>query len=149
MTTGRTLAEATRVLTEYLDLLERAEGEGPRQLQKALDDPPRGVGVHEIDRDARVLRVNAEELRVLGYREQEIVGRQVWEIIVMQEAAQRAIGQKIRGERELKPFVRTFRRADGTAIVLMLADRLLRDGNGEPSGLRTALTELSEAAPPR
>lgn len=61
----------------------------------------------------------------------------------MQEAAKRAIEQKLKGEKELRPFVRSFRRADGTAIALMLVDRLLRDPKGAIVGIRTAMTEVS------
>jgi PAS domain S-box-containing protein len=135
-------ATATRVVNEYLDQLERMQKEGPLRLKEAFEKPPPGVGVHELDREMRVVRVNAEELRILGYRADEIVGRIVWEIIVMQDNARRAIEQKLKGERELKPFVRSFKKADGTAIPLLLADRHIRDARGEIVGLRTAMTEV-------
>ena len=83
---------------------------------------------------------------MLGYRADEMVGRVVWEIIVMQDNARRAIEQKLKGERELKPFVRSFKKADGTAIPLLLADRHIRDVRGEIVGLRTAMTEIKPDA---
>jgi PAS domain S-box-containing protein len=135
-------AAATRVVNEYLDHLERMQKEGPLRLKEAFEKSPPGVGVHELDREMRVVRVNPEELRMLGYRADEMVGRIVWEIIVMQDNARRAIEQKLKGERELKPFVRSFKKADGTAIPLLLADRHIRDARGEIVGLRTALTEV-------
>ena len=135
-------ATATRVVNEYLDHLEKMQKEGPLRLKEAFEKPPPGVGVHELDREMRVVRVNAEELRMLGYRADEIVGRIVWEIIVMQDNARRAIEQKLKGERELKPFVRSFKKADGTAIPLLLADRHIRDARGQIVGLRTAMTEV-------
>ncbi len=141
-------AEAAHVLNEYLDELDRVQKEGPLRLGKAFAASPAGVGVHELDTEMRVVRVNPEELRILGYREDEMVGRPVWEIIVMQEASRRAIEQKLKGERELKPFVRSFRRKDGTAIPLLLADRHLRDVRGEIVGLRTAMTEIRTEGEP-
>jgi PAS domain S-box-containing protein len=137
-----TQTDAAQLLGDYLDELERAQKEGPLRLARAFEASPSGVGVHEIDTAMRVMRVNPEELRLLGYRAEEMVGRVVWEIIVMQEASRRAIELKLRGERELKPFVRSFRRKDGTAIALLLADRHLRDVRGEIVGLRTAMTEI-------
>jgi PAS domain S-box-containing protein len=134
--------EATQLLVGYQDRLDRAAGQGQAAYAQVFGQPPPGVGAHEIDRAMRVVRVNAEELRILGYREVDMLGRPVWEIIVMQDAARRAIEQKLKGERELKPFVRSFRRADGTAIALMLADRHLRDAHGEVVGIRTVLTEV-------
>ena len=135
---------AIRVVNEYLDLLERMQGEGPLRFKEAFEKSPPGVGVHELDREMRVVRVSPEELRLLGYRAEDIVGRIVWEIIVMQDNARRAIEQKLRGERELKPFVRSFKKADGTAIPLLLADRHIRDAQGEIVGLRTAMTEVKQ-----
>ena len=135
-------ATAIRVVNDYLDHLERMQKEGPLRLKEAFEKSPPGVGVHELDREMRVVRVNPEELHLLGYRADEIVGRLVWEIIVMQDNARRAIEQKLKGERELKPFVRSFKKADGTAIPLLLSDRHLRDLRGEIVGLRTAMTEV-------
>ena len=49
----------------------------------------------------------------------------------MQGASQRAIEKKLSGEKELKPFVRTFhRKADGTGVALLVLDRLIRDAHG-------------------
>jgi PAS domain S-box-containing protein len=135
---------AIRVVNEYLDRLERMQSEGPLRLKEAFEKSPPGVGVHELDREMRVVRVSPEELRLLGYRAEDIVGRIVWEIIVMQDNARRAIEQKLKGERELKPFVRSFKKADGTAIPLLLADRHIRDAQGEIVGLRTAMTEVKQ-----
>jgi PAS domain S-box-containing protein len=135
-------ATAIRVVNEYLDQLDRMQKEGPLRLKEAFEKSPPGVGVHELDREMRVVRVNPEELRMLGYRAEEMVGRIVWEIIVMQDNARRAIEQKLKGERELKPFVRSFKKADGTAIPLLLSDRHIRDVRGEIVGLRTAMTEV-------
>ena len=139
-------AEATRVLNEYLDQLDQMHKEGPLRFKELFERSPAGVGVHELDTNMRVVRVNPEELKILGYRSEEMVGRQVWEIIVMQDASRRAIEQKLKGERELKPFVRSFRKADGTALPLLLSDRHIRDVRGEIVGLRTAMTEIKAEA---
>ncbi|HEV7501958.1 MAG TPA: PAS domain-containing protein [Vicinamibacteria bacterium] len=135
--------EAAQVLNEYLDQLERAEKEGPLRFQQAFAQSPAGVGVHELDAEMKMVRINPEELKLLGYRAEDVVGKPVWQIIVMQEASRRAIEQKLKGERELKPFVRSFRKADGSAIPMLLADRHIRDARGAIVGLRTALTEVT------
>lgn len=134
--------EAAKVLEAYQDRLAQAEKEGPGKLAEAFRNSPTGVGVHEIDATMRVLRVNPEELKLLGYREAQVVGRPVWEMIVMQDASKRAMEQKLKGEKELKPFVRSFQRADGSAIALLLADRYIRDFKGNIVGLRTAMVEV-------
>jgi two-component system, NtrC family, sensor kinase len=140
--------EAAQVLSDYLDELDRAHEEGPLPFRRAFEASPPGVGVHEIDTGARVLRVNRAEQRLLGYTAEEMIGRAVWEIVVMQEASRRAIEQKLCGERPLKPFVRSFRRKDGTAIALLLADRYLKDARGQVIGLRTAMIEIRAEGEP-
>ena len=126
-------------LAEYLVELERAEGEGPDRFRTAFEHPPAGMGVHEVNAQAVVTRVNAESLKLLGYRQEEMIGRPVWEFAVMQGVSQRAIEKKLSGEKELKPFVRTFHRKDGTGVALLVLDRLVRDGSGKARGIRTAV----------
>jgi PAS domain S-box-containing protein len=139
-------AEATPLVTGYLEALSKAEREGPVRFDQVFRNPPAGVGVHELDADMRITRVNPEELKILGYRAEEMVGRRAWELIVMEEASRRAIELKLAGEKELKPFVRSFRRSDGTAIALLLADQHLRSPQGKIVGLRTAMTEVRPEA---
>ena len=139
-------AEATQLLNDYLDRLDRMQKEGPLRFKELFEKSPPGVGVHELDTNMKVVRVSPEELKILGYSQEEMVGRPVWEIIVMADASRRAIEQKLKGERELKPFVRSFRKKDGTALPLLLADRHIRDARGEIVGLRTAMTEIKAEA---
>ncbi|PYQ15462.1 MAG: hypothetical protein DMF80_09170 [Acidobacteria bacterium] len=59
--------------------------------------------------------------------------------------SQRAIQRKFTGQQELKPFLRTFRRADGVGIALLLTDRLLTYRQGQVTGIRTAMVEMPTA----
>ena len=135
--------EATQALAAFHEKLRRARDRGLEHFEEVMLNAPPGLGFHEIDTNHVVTRVSPEELRILGYTKAQMVGRPVWEFIVMQEAAQRAIQQKLAGSRELKPFVRTFRRADGSAVPMLLMDDYLRDGAGQPIGIRTAMTETA------
>jgi PAS domain S-box-containing protein len=135
--------QAVAALTAFHDQLEQAEKKGLTAFEQAFHDPPPGVvGVHEIDLEHKVVRVSRHELGVLGYTEAEMVGHPVWEFIVMKEAAQRSIDQKFKGKKELKPFARTFRRADGQGLSMLLLDRHLLDKAGQLVGIRTVLVEV-------
>lgn len=133
--------EAVAALEAYQERLEAAARAGPKAYAEAFERPPGGIGVHEIDAEGRLVRVSPAELRLLGYSGAQMLGRPAWEFIVMQETAQRAIGQKISGAKELRPFLRTFRRADGSPLPLVLVDRHLKDRRGKVVGIRTAMTE--------
>jgi PAS domain S-box-containing protein len=136
---------AAAALEAYQVRLDKALQDGAKSYDAAFKDAPAQVGAHEIDLEMRILRVNPEELRLFGYTEQQMLGRRATEFIVMQETAQRAIEQKVAGAKELKPFVRTFKRADGTALAMLLLDRHMKDKNGRVLGLRTVMTPAPES----
>ncbi len=141
-----TRERAVATLTAYQDRLEEAWGQGPEAYQKAFLHPPAGVAAHEIDREMMITRVNPAELQLLGYREDEMLAQPAWQFIVMEGVSQRAMDKKLSGETELKPFVRAFKRADGSAVTMLLLDRHLRDARGRVVGIRTVFTEFDPSA---
>ena len=138
--------EMVSILQAYQDRLAEAEKRGPRAFNEAFARPPAGVAVHEFDTGATIRRVNAEELRLLGFEAEQIVGRPVWEFVVMQDASRQSVQKKLAGEKDIKPFVRTFRRADGSGVPMLIVDRRLQDSEGRPRGIRTAMMSLDETA---
>jgi hypothetical protein len=70
-----------------------------------------------------------------------MVGKPVWKFVVMQETAQRSIEKKMSGSIELKPFVRTYARADGTPIRLIIVDRFIHDPQGGVVGICSVIAE--------
>jgi PAS domain S-box-containing protein len=132
-------------MSEFQDRLEQAARDGDKRFAAAWTSPPAGMGCHEIDTGIVIRRVNAEELRILGYREDQMLGRKALEFIVMDQTAQRAIEDKFSGARELKPFVRTFKRADGTPLTLALLDRHVKDAAGRVVRIRTTMVVYNKA----
>ena len=129
-------------LQDYQDRLAEAERMGPSAFEAAFRAAPRGVGVHEFDNTATIQRVNGEELRLLGYEERQVVGRRIWEFVVMEDVSRESVKKKLAGEKDIKPFVRTFKRADGSGVAMLLVDRRLYDAQGEMRGIRTAMTPV-------
>jgi PAS domain S-box-containing protein len=125
------------LLAGYQDALDRAAAEGLRRYEQVFDDPPPGLGAHEIDPEKILRRVNRGSLALLGYDREELLGRPVVQFIVMTETSGRAIDKKLSGLVELRPFVRTFVRKDGSSITLLLLDRHLKDASGRIAGIRT------------
>jgi len=129
-------------LQEYAEKIEQARRQGAGKVDALIDGAPEGIGVHEIDNQKVILRVSPSELRLLGFRSKsEMVGKPVWKFVVMQETAQRSIDKKMSGSIELKPFVRTYARADGTPIRLVIVDRFIYDGTGAVTGICTVIGE--------
>jgi PAS domain S-box-containing protein len=136
--------ELVAILQGYQDKLAQAEREGKVRFEQVFASPPPGVAVHEFDTTGTIRRVNAEELKLLGYESAQVVGHAVWEFVVMQDASKQSVQKKLAGEKDIKPFVRTFRTADGGGIVLLLVDRRLQDAQGRPRGIRTAMIHLGD-----
>ena len=132
------------ILQAYQDRLTEAAQKGASHYDQAFKAPPPGVCVHEFDTGGIIRRVNAEGLKVLGFETAQIVGKPVWEFVVMQEASKQSVQKKLGGEKDIKPFVRTFRRADGSGVAMLLVDRRLLDAKGNPAGIRTAMMRVED-----
>jgi len=103
------LREEVEVLLEaYQSQLDAAAAHGEGEYSRAFDESAPGMGTHEIDAHKLYRRVGRGALAILGYRAEQLLGRPVFEFIVMSETAQRSIDKKLTGAVELKPFVRSF-----------------------------------------
>jgi PAS domain S-box-containing protein len=133
--------EAIASLEAYQRRLDNAAGLGRPAYDRLFDDAPAAVALHEIDLDRKVRRVNDRELELLGYRREEVLGKDASSFTVMQETSQRAVERKLAGG-GLKPYVRTLARADGTGVTVALVERYLKDSSGRIVGIRTALMPI-------
>jgi PAS domain S-box-containing protein len=138
----RTREELEPALARYQDELDRAASEGLRRYEQVFEDPPPGLGAHEIDLDKVYRRVNRGALAILGYDRSDVLGKPVVRFIVMRETSERSIEKKLAGLVDLKPFVRTFVRKDGRSVTLLLLDRHLKDARGNIVGIRTAFAPV-------
>jgi PAS domain S-box-containing protein len=134
--------EILATLQAYQDRLTEAAQQGASRFEQVLASAPPGVAVHEFDGAGIIRRVNDEELRLLGYDAARMVGHPIWEFVVMQEVSRQSVRRKLAGEKDIKPFVRTFRRADGSGVAMLLVDRRLQDEQGRPEGIRTAMMSV-------
>ncbi|MDQ2899330.1 MAG: diguanylate cyclase [Acidobacteriota bacterium] len=104
------------------------------------------VAYHEIDCKGIVQRVNRAECRLLGLEKPEMLGRPVWELVSPgeRELSRAAVMQKLDGSRELGTISRDYLHADGTALTIEIHENLIRNGNGEVVGIRSALLDITE-----
>ncbi|MDP4238199.1 MAG: PAS domain S-box protein, partial [Bacteroidota bacterium] len=103
------------------------------------------IGYHEIDTEGRIVRMNQTELAMLGYTEEELIGKFIWEINVNESKSQKAVKDKLQGRNfPTESFNRDFRRKDGSTFPVLLKDKLLRDNEGRITGIRTTIQDISE-----
>jgi len=145
MTTTSTDAKAVELI-RFQEALERAAQLSSRALDQALGAPPPGLGAHEISLDKRFTRVSSGHRALLGYSPSDLVGKSVSEFVVLKETAERAMRRKLAPGAVLLPYTRTFRKADGGEISLLLIDRHLKDSEGHVTGIRTVFAETPRVA---
>ncbi len=118
--------------------VEQATRRSESQYRELFDEAP--VGYHEIDQAGRLIRINRTELSMLGYEEEQMLDRPVWEFIVESDAARAAVVQKLSGNVPPgKSYSRTFKASDGGELAVVLEDRIMRDECGNVVGIRTTI----------
>jgi len=120
--------------------LEKSE----EQFRALFEEAP--VAYHELDTTGIVRRVNRAECQMLGYERSEMLGKPAWFFAAPESQAesQRATHEKLSGQRPLAPHEREFARRDGSLLLVQVHDRIIRDHAGNPTGMRTALLDITK-----
>ena len=122
---------------------EQALRESEERFQELFDNAP--VGYHELDREGRIVRINNTELAMLGFTQEEMLGRYVWEFVVEQEASRTAVLGKLEGRlRAGRALERTYRKKDGAGVPILVEDRVLGGPDGEITGIRSTIQDITE-----
>jgi len=135
------------VVIQHEDITERKTTESilkesEERFRELFNDAP--VGYHEIDLEGRIARVNRTELEMLGYTEEEMSGKYIWEFYVEKETSRQAVLAKIANGTLEKNLERTIRRKDGTTFPVLIEQLFLYDRNGARTGIRTAIQDITE-----
>jgi PAS domain S-box-containing protein len=143
---GRDLEFLTSVGGQIALAIERKRAEtalveSEAKFRGIFDDAP--MAYHELDKDGRITRINHAGERLLGYKAEEVIGRQVWEFVV-EKVSQEAVRRKLAGVMPLTAYERTFIRKDGELILVQVEDRLIYDAGGNVTGIRTTLQDITE-----
>src|SRR6185436_16265221 len=118
------------------------------QLEEALNrymglfyDAP--VGYHELDSNGLITRINQAELAILGYREEEMVGRHAAEFTGNQKASREKVAELLAGKIPDGAYERTFVRKDGSSVSVLLEHGLIKNSDAEIVGVRTTVQDLT------
>ena len=129
-------------LERFQDALDAARAKGLPSYDALFNAPPEGLSVHEITADKVLARVSPAHERLLGYLPEQMRGRPASSFVILRESSEMAMSRKLSGSGALEPYVRAFRKADGSAVTLLQLDRRLLDAAGRVSGIRTVMTEM-------
>jgi PAS domain S-box-containing protein len=118
---------------------EEALQRSHEEFKNLFDDAP--VGVHEVDTEGRLVRINNTELKMLGYSAGELLGQFVWKISAEEETSRRAALARLGGERPPEAFGLMLRRKDGSTFPALINDRILKGANAAIVGIRSAVQD--------
>lgn len=124
--------------------LEQQLRDSERHFQSWFQDAP--VACHEVDRDGVILCVNQAECDLFGFRQEEMLGRPIWEFMASEdrEKTQAGLLRRIADEQPLVPLEREYKRRDGSSVVMEIHQKRIRDTAGRPIGLRTFLLDITQ-----
>jgi two-component system cell cycle sensor histidine kinase/response regulator CckA len=127
-----------RVQEQTIEIRESEE-----RFRRLFDEAP--VGYHEVNKKGYIINVNDTEMEMLGYAADEMLGQPIWKFIVEPETTKQVFEAKVAGG--LPPgqaFEHTYCRKDGTTLVVLAEDRLLKDRTNEIIGIRTTIQDITE-----
>ena len=99
-----------------------------------------GECIFIIDMDLCYLAANKQALHLLGYHENEIIGRPVSDVISMDEMPD----QKVIPGDEANIYERILKRKDGILIPVEIGTSLVSDENGNPAYIQSIVRDISE-----
>jgi two-component system cell cycle sensor histidine kinase/response regulator CckA len=113
------------------------------QAFESLADAP--IPTHELDLEGKIVRVNAAGCRLLGLREDEIIGRPIWEFVAPEEqdASRERICRVLANEQPMEALERNYLRPDGGGLVVEIHSNYLRDAEGKIRGVRSFLIDIT------
>ncbi len=126
---------------------KRAEEELKRseeRFRSLFDEAP--LAYHELDANGLIRRVNRAECEMLGYTAEELLGKDVCELVWPDErqCSREAVQKKLAGETPPGTFERAYMRRDGQRRIAEIHEVLIRDGQGRPAGMRSAMLDVTE-----
>lgn len=134
--------QATIALGVHAHELEEKLKQSEEQYRCLFDSAP--VGYHEIDLQGNLVRVNQTELKMLGYKADEMTGRSVWDFVGESGLSRETVSKKLStGKISSQPFERNYLHRDGRLIPVLIQDYPIRDSQGKLTGIRSTIQDIS------
>jgi PAS domain S-box-containing protein len=130
----------------FVDLYEKnaALKESEERFRTAFANAPIGIGL--IDIDGRWLEVNRALSQLLGYTEQELVGRMPWELSHPDDRAEERKGFQriVGGEATSFAAEKRYLHRDGQVVYVLLSVSLAHDADGNARGGIWQVVDITE-----
>ena len=106
------------------------------------------VPYYEIGRDGAIRRLNRAGCDLLGFGDQELLGRPIWELAPPGErdACRESVERRFSGREKIEPVQRKFVRGDGTSALVEIHEIPLEDGTGAVAAIQGLLVGVAGRA---
>lgn len=123
---------------------ERALRESEERFRRLYDEAP--FGYHELDTEGNILSVNRTECDLLGYTQEEMIGRPIFDFVAEEECddARAAVRHRLEQPRPVSSIERTFVTKDGQRRIFELDSRRTFNENGDVIALRSTVRDITE-----
>jgi PAS domain S-box-containing protein len=126
----------------YKHKMERKLKESEEKFRRIVETAQEGIWV--LDTEDRTTYVNKRMAEMLGYRENEMIGKKPVDFLIEKEHSRvlRGFGPLISGSREVLDF--KFHRRDGSFLWGMLSTTPIQDSDGRVIGFLGMITDVTE-----
>ena len=123
---------------------EEALRESQDRYKELWDNAP--VAYHMLDSEGIITQVNQTERKMLGYTEDEMVGRPIFTFILAEQRkeAEKRFRLKLEGKRIPKQDNRIYLKKNGSKIHVSIDDVLEYDNDGNVVGVRSTMVDISD-----
>ena len=137
------LANGFREAASRLAAHESDLRESQQRFHTLFKEAP--IAYHEIDQDGIIRHANHAECLLLGYTNEELVGRHPWEFVApdSRDVVRRNILNRLSEARPIAPYECDFECQDQSQITVELHENLIRDKENKVIGIRTALLDVT------
>lgn len=114
-----------------------------REIEDLYENAP--CGYHSLDRHGEFIRINATELKMLGYAREEVIGKKKFQDLLTEQSLARFsdVFPRFLAEGLVKDLELEFIRKDGTYLPAIVSATAVRGSKGEFLQSRSTLNDLS------
>src|ERR1035437_2227433 len=138
--------QAVQLIARDITESKKAEKElskSQEEFKDLFDNAP--VGYHELDSEGRIVKMNQTELNMLGFTEEELIGKYIWEIAHNEIETHQQVLEKLSGHNiPSSSFETTLISKNGLSYFILIQDKILNDKSGKITGIRTTIQDISE-----
>ncbi|MDB9823356.1 PAS domain S-box protein, partial [Deltaproteobacteria bacterium] len=137
-----------QVTVFVIDITERKQAEeklkdSEEKYRALYEEAPDGYIA--LDKDGRIINVNKKILEMFGYKQEEMLGKFLWNFVIEKEESRKTIKAKLSGHAiNARNLERSYLCKDETVMPVLIDDIVIRTAEGEVEGLRAIIRDKTD-----